>query len=327
MTTARRELDSHRPASVHPRRDGSGFEGVAEIQRSRLLAAIAELAAERGAANVTVAHVVQRAGVSRRTFYELFRDRQTCFLAAFDEAIARVSGRVLPAYESSGRWRERIRASLGELLSFLDDAPTMGRLLTVESLGAGGRALERRSSAMDWAIGAVDAGRKEAKAGLHLTPLTAEGVVGGVLWVLHKRMLDGEEQLVELTNPLMAMIVLPYLGPTAARGELSRPIAVRSPNGNHRAHVDPLRGIDMRLTYRTMRVLVAIAEHPGASNRSIGDTAGMSDQGQISKLLARLERVGLLENRRPDGAARGGPNAWALTQRGHEVHEVIRRQS
>ena len=69
----------------------------------RILAAMAEVASERGAGAVTVAHVVARAGVSRRTFYDLFADREECFLAAFEEAIGRVSALVLEAYEASRR--------------------------------------------------------------------------------------------------------------------------------------------------------------------------------------------------------------------------------
>ena len=307
--------------------DGFGAEGVTEVQRVRLLWAMAEVAVEHGASRITVADIVDRAGVSRRTFYELFSGGQACFLAAFDEALAQASRCVLPAFESSGRWRERIRASLGELLAFLDEAHIMGRLLIVESLGAGTAALERRSAVLAQLHSAVDAGRKEAKAGSYVTPITAECAVGGALSVLHTRMLDGDKRLVKLTNPLMAMIVLPYLGPAAARAELARPISAKRPDGNHQAHIDPLRGIDMRLTYRTMRVLLTIAEHPGASNRTVGNTAGMSDQGQTSKLLARLERVGLIENQSSDRLARGGPNVWMLTQQGRAVHEVIRRKS
>ncbi len=70
---------------------------VAEIQRQRILGAMAQVAAERGAANVTVAHIVARAGISRRTFYELFEDRETCLVAALDEAIAAAAAVVLPA--------------------------------------------------------------------------------------------------------------------------------------------------------------------------------------------------------------------------------------
>ena len=78
----------------------------------------------------------------------------------------------------------------------------------------------------------------------------------------------------------------------------------------------------MRLTYRTMRVLVAVAENPGSSNRTIGQSAGIADQGQASKLLARLHNLGLIENRGGD-PARGEANAWILTITGQQVHDSI----
>ena len=70
-------------------------------------------------------------------------------------------------------------------------------------------------------------------------------------------------------------------------------------------------------------VLEGIAAHPGASNRLVGDCAEIADPGQISKLLARLERVGLLVNT-GGGHARGEPNAWRLTPRGERVARNIR---
>ena len=78
----------------------------------------------------------------------------------------------------------------------------------------------------------------------------------------------------------------------------------------------------MRLTYRTMRVLVSVAEHPASSNRAVGQHAGIGDQGQASKLLARLHKLGLVENQGGD-PARGEPNAWVLTSTGQQVHESI----
>ena len=80
----------------------------------------------------------------------------------------------------------------------------------------------------------------------------------------------------------------------------------------------------MRLTYRTVRVLMAIAGHPGASNRIVADGSGISDQGQVSKLLARLEGLGLIANTGL-GHPRGAPNAWRLTKRGEEVEQAIRQ--
>lgn len=77
----------------------------------------------------------------------------------------------------------------------------------------------------------------------------------------------------------------------------------------------------MRLTYRTMRALVAIAEHPGASNREVASASGIVDQGQISKLLSRLERLALIENH-GGGQLHGLSNAWYLTARGTEFDKV-----
>jgi AcrR family transcriptional regulator len=346
-------------------RHGLGPERVIEIQRARILAAMVEVCAERGAGNVTVAHVVERAGVSRRTFYELYRDREECFLGAFDDGIARASRYVLEAYDADAKWVRRVRLALTSLLTFLDAEPGVGQLLIVGSLGAGHRALERRGRGIAQMIALVEEGRLEAKAGVELPSLTAEGIVGGVLSVLHARLLDassrpatrgtrardrnsgahgsrmddGEEGsparppqrripgwgLLELTGPLMSMIVLPYLGPAAARRELRRP-APASRGQSKPAPADPLRDVPMRLTYRTVRVLMAVAElgeqAPLPSNREIGIAADMNDQGQISKLLTRLAGLGLIENM-PAGRARGAPNAWALTAKGREIEQAI----
>ena len=108
---------------------------------------------------VTVAHVVSRSGVSRRTFYELFDDREDCFLAAFEEAVEHGAARVLPAYGQAEGWVERMRAGLRALLEFLDDEPGLGRLAVVDALGAGPVALERRTRVVGVLIDAVDRGR------------------------------------------------------------------------------------------------------------------------------------------------------------------------
>ncbi len=308
-------------------RPGSGLSTshLGEIQRGRILAAMAEVAAERGAGNVTVAHVVARSGVSRRTFYELFTGREDCFLAAFDRGIEQIGARVAPAYERPGAWNERIRASLTVLLQFLDQEPGIGRLLVMETLGAGPAALERRQQVLGVLIAVVDLGRTESKSNGDPTPLTAEGVVGAVLSVVHTRMVERQQCLIELLNPLMGMIVLPYLGPAAACREIERPLPGngRKPRGGA---ANPLKDLEMRLTYRTVRVLMAIGSNPGVSNRRVGDESGISDQGQISKLLARLGQLGLIENS-GFGQAKGESNSWYLTERGAEIEQAIREQT
>ena len=302
---------------------GLAREQVSEIQRARIVYAMVEVAAERGVANATVARVVARSGVSRRTFYELFEDREDCFLAAFDDAVDRIAAVVVPAYEQPSKWRERIRAGLTALLQALDYDPGMERLVVVESLGAGARALERRSRVLAQLIAAIDEGRLEARRSGGPPPLTAEGLAGAVLSVVHARMLaDDRRPLVELAGPLMSMIVLPYLGPAASARELARPVPAKRTIAV-RSFADPFAQLGMRVTYRTIRVLMAVAGSPGSSNRALADMAGIADQGQISKLLARLERLGLLRNDGPDGFA-GMPKAWTLTARGEQLARAVR---
>jgi AcrR family transcriptional regulator/DNA-binding MarR family transcriptional regulator len=286
-----------------------------------MLAAAIQAACERGGGNVTVAQVVGRAGVSRRTFYEIFSDSEDCLLAAFDEAVGRVSERVVYAYRTSGRWRERIRAALVALLELFDEEPDVGRFLMVEMPAVGTRALQRRQEVLAAAMAAIEEGGAEANDGA-ASPFTAEAIVGAAFTVVHGRMLvPGKGRLVELVNPLMSIVVLPYLGLGAARRELRRPMVLPAASPP-KAIENPLKQLDIRLTYRTIRVIAAVAAAPRSSNRAIADAAGIVDQGQVSKLLGRLERLGLIENR-GGPASRGEPNAWTLTRAGREVHSVI----
>ncbi len=303
---------------------GVGREKVSEIQRGRMLTAMMEVAGERGAANATVAHVVARSGVSRRTFYEMFRDREDCLAEAFEVAVTRACERVIPVYELQRGWQAQLRATVAALLLFIDEEPDMGRLLVVEALGGGPRVLAHRAEILVRLVQAVDEGRRLAKT--PPPPLTAEGVLGGAFALIHTRLLQRDPApLTDLLGPLMGLIVGPYLGPAAARKEIGRP----APEFDHvarREHRDPLRGLEMRLTYRTVRVLVAIGAQPGASNRQIADAAGVEDQGQISKLLRRLESLGLVLNT-GQGHSKGEPNRWTLTTRGTEVEQAIKAQT
>lgn len=299
-----------------------GQQQVANFQRARMLNAMVSEVSERGVANVSVAHVVARSGVSRRTFYEIFADREACFLAAFDDALQGASAVVTHAYQQPGSWRVKIRAGLVAFLQSLEGDRARERLLIVESLAAGPLALERRQNVFSQIIPIIDLGRAEGK-GADPPPLTAEGILGATLSIVHARLL-AREPLVELTGALMAMVVLPYLGPAAARAELSKPVPKSLPSPAPPS-VDPLRDLEMRLTYRTLRVLIELGQTPGASNRQIGTAAGIGDQGQVSKLLGRLRRLGLIENAH---AARepGGANAWRLTSIGRQLERSARER-
>jgi DNA-binding MarR family transcriptional regulator len=209
----------------------------------------------------------------------------------------------------------------------LEDEPGLAKLCVVEALGAGAKVLERRAQVLEQLAAIVDRGRVVVTNAAHEPPdVTAEGVVGAVFAVLHTRLLEeGREPLTNLLGPLMSMIVLPYLGARAASRELSRPpLDVHQGARPARARSrDPLEGLEMRLTYRTVRVLMVVAEHPGASNREIAEGSGISDQGQISKLMTRLARLKLVNNT-GQGQERGASNEWHLTERGAQVERATR---
>ena len=317
--------ESRPPLRAHGARNGVPRGHVTEIQRSRMLAATVEAVAECGYARVTVAQVIARARVSRKTFYDVFSDREDCFLAAFEDGVARAHAHVRDAYCAQSSWREGMRAGLLRLLALMDDERALARLCVVDSLGAGERVLARRAALMGQLAEIVDGGRLVTPSAHEPARLTGEAVVGAVFAVLHARLAENrDEPLVELLGQLMSMIVLPYLGARAAARELSAPqvadaVAVVAAT----PHTDPLAGLNMRLTYRTLRVLAVIADHPGASNREIAERSGISDQGQVSKLLGRLARLELAEND-GGGQERGASNAWRLTARGERLERATR---
>jgi AcrR family transcriptional regulator len=299
---------------------------VTEIQRNRMLAAGVDAVAEVGYARMTVAQVIGRARVSRKTFYDVFSDREDCFLAVLDGAIGRAERAIGDAYAGESGWRDGIRAGLAALLALMDAEPALSRLCIVESLAAGDRVLARRAAVLSGLATVVDEGRNGSRSAHEPPELTAQGVVGAVFTVLHTRLLEGgEEPFSDLLGALMSMIVLPYLGSRAAGRELALSSSARQrprrPPADRPA--DPLRGINMRLTYRTLRVLTVIAEHAGASNREIAERSGITDQGQISKLLTRLARLELIVNV-GGGQERGASNAWHLTTRGTQVERAAR---
>jgi AcrR family transcriptional regulator len=293
-----------------------------------MLAAAVDTVAEVGFARMTVAQVIRRARVSRKTFYDVFADREDCFLAAFDHGLEQARSLATDAYARESGWLDGMRAALARVLRLMDEEPGLARLCVVEALGAGEYVLERRAQALRDVVAAIDRGRSVANASGDPSELTAEGVLGAITAVLHARLRGGAGRgsLTDLLGPLMSMIALPYLGADAAARELSRPPLEREARARpstRPAAADPLKGLNMRLTYRTVRVLTVISEHPGASNREIGERSGIADPGQISKLLTRLARLELIENA-GEGQERGAANAWHLSTRGAQIERATR---
>jgi AcrR family transcriptional regulator len=294
---------------------------IGNVQRTRLLSATLRECAANGSAELTVAGVVSAAGVSRRTFYELFPDLGHCLLALMQERLDIAADLARVAYEQQESWSERVRAGLGALLVHFEREPDTARVLIVETLRAGPEVAALRRAAVDRLVAVLDPAGASAGPGAAVCSLSGQATVAAVLGILEDRLsAQAQPKLSTLLNELMCVIVAPYQGPAAARRQLRRGPSAAAPRIGEGG--DSLAHLPMRLTYRTMRVLLAVGQRPGASNRQIGVAAGIEDQGQTSKLLTRLQRLGLIENGRAT-SERYGTNAWRLTATGADVEREI----
>jgi AcrR family transcriptional regulator len=133
--------------SALPRgRHATPREVVAASQRERMLAAMAEAVGEKGYGPVAVADVIARAGVSRKTFYEHFSDKEECFIAAWDTGVALLIDAVTRAtLGAEGDWKDRLHAGVRAYLHTLVSVPAFARTFLIEVLAAGPRALDRRA--------------------------------------------------------------------------------------------------------------------------------------------------------------------------------------
>ena len=132
-----------------PRRLPRGSHGLARAvvvasQRARLMEAVGRAVAEKGYAAATIDDIVRGAGVSKKTFYEHFADKEACFVAAYEAAAEELFRRVRDAHAGSGEWLERTRAGIAAYLRWLAAEPALARVFLIEVAAAGPRAAEAR---------------------------------------------------------------------------------------------------------------------------------------------------------------------------------------
>lgn len=299
------------------------------VRRMRILRAAVDVIAQRGFAGASVGLVIERAGVSRRSFLAEFGDLDGCVAAVLDEALAHTLALVSAAFDGQQCWRDGLRDALAAVLVFLEDEPALARVAMVESLAGGPVVLAHRERVVG-AFRATVVSRIEGEVP-HRWPLAAEGMFASVMGVVHTHMSVGRPQsLIRLLPPLMATLIAPFSDPQqieleVARCErLAREIAQRRgsrpPGGVPRwprsgAVALPEMLVHPRST-RARECLVFLAGHPGASNGEVAAALGVEHASQISRLLSRLAGEGLLVGR-SQGAGRR--NVWRLSERGHEV--------
>jgi AcrR family transcriptional regulator len=191
--------------------DSQGFPAtgslpsVGEGQRERLLAATVEVAGERGWEALTLAEIVSRAGLSKRTVYDLFEDKRGCFLAAARDLMSRVTALVLAAYRDTRTPRDGFAAGVHELLRFCASDPRAARVYLVETAAAGpaGAALWQGHMATmsEHASCALRALRDD------LPVHSGTMAVGGIYTVAQARVLAGQAaQLPQLAPDMIAAL-------------------------------------------------------------------------------------------------------------------------
>jgi AcrR family transcriptional regulator len=198
-------------------------EVIARSQRERLLEATVRAVAAKGYAAVTVGDLTKDAGVSRTTFYELFEDKEACFLAAYDGAVEALVRRVTRAYEAEGEWPERAAAGLAALLAALAEEPALARLALVDIGGAGPAAQRRYRAAIQRLTPLFEEGRDFAPGGRNLPANTSRMAIGGVTGLIADELVAGRaERLPGLLSDVLFATLVPYIGPDAAAREVDR---------------------------------------------------------------------------------------------------------
>jgi AcrR family transcriptional regulator len=208
-----------------PGRHGLSRSFVAQNQRDRILAAVAEACSAEGYGEMSVEDIIAEAGVSRRTFYEHFKNKEHAFLAAYDAVVVQLFGRVNGAVESAETLQDKIRAGLSAFLGFLASEPAFARMCIVDVLAAGPEAVARRDGAMR-GFSQLILENVRAEIGNDAPPaldVIAETVVGGIYEVVYARVLHREfDELPRLVPDLVYVLLLPFIGQRAALAEYRR---------------------------------------------------------------------------------------------------------
>jgi AcrR family transcriptional regulator len=191
---------------------------VAANQRQRLISAAASAISERGYADLAVQDLVDRAGVSRRTFYQLFEDKLDCVFAAHNAAFSRLNSLIVDACAAESAWPDGVVAAVREALEYAAASPDEARLILISSHTSSEPALARRGRAAHEQLAALlRSGRQRAKGGPPPPAATEEAIIGAAMSLVGNCLLDEPERLPDLAPELVQIILTPYLGDGEAR--------------------------------------------------------------------------------------------------------------
>jgi AcrR family transcriptional regulator len=197
-------------------------ERARTAQRLRLALAMIEAIAENGYRATRVADVIARAGVSRKTFYEHFANKQDCLLVTYDLVAEEGMRRVERAYLETEGWPERVEAGIRALFEGSIENPGALRLGLVEIGAVGPAGIERRERSIDRYVTFMRAGLELAPGEGTISEMTLKAIIGGVNRVLYRRRLRGEDaQLLAIVPDLVNWSTSYYPTPAAILAEPS----------------------------------------------------------------------------------------------------------
>lgn len=197
-------------------------EETGSSERAQIVAALIEVASERGYGETTIESILERAELDRPAFDRHFRGKYDCFLTAWQELNEECLETMVRAYESSEEWPDRLRAVAYEVIGGLRKDPSRASF-GIEVLAAGDAARARRDMTMRVIASLIDAGRQEMEDPEAVPHTTAEALAGSAYGQIYSRVVRGDvDELTELVPQLMSAAVMPYLGIEAAMAELSR---------------------------------------------------------------------------------------------------------
>ena len=185
-----------------------------ESQRDRLLDAMASCCAEKRYAEVSVGDVVARAGVSRSTFYNLFDDKEACFLDAYDEILGHFVTEVMNAMRTPGlSWEDQAENGLRAALAFMSSEPHFSRMCIVDVFSAGSAALERYLSAIRVLAAFINRNRDRSGSQAEIPDEIANYLISGAVVVIRSKVVEGDTASLPTVGPdIIYGVLCPYVG-------------------------------------------------------------------------------------------------------------------
>lgn len=197
-------------------RHGLPREFVASNHRDRLIVACVQEVQQRGYGGMTVASIIARAAVSRRTFYEFFDSKEACFLAVYNLIVSHLRQRMEAALAAAPDWPQGVRAAIATQLEFFASEPELARFCMVEPLAAGPPVSSRHRAELGSFAEMLRPGRALA-APPGPREGTEEAVSAGLASLVTRRIAAGRAESVgELLPDLVETVLTPFLGSAEA---------------------------------------------------------------------------------------------------------------